>query len=740
MAGTPTDFNECVSKGELATFMTEQRNLMTELTRNVNNLVTRIEQLEQRPPPYRADDEDADAFGDEDAYADGGARRRLNFNRRGMGGNNHGNNDPFAKIKFSLPPFAGNVDPEAYLDWELAVQQKFDSHNVPPEHRVRLATSEFTNFALFWWSDLCNANNAAAVPQTWNVLKQRMKSRFVPPYYQRDLRLKLQTLKQGDKGVEAYYQELLIGLARCGINEDDNDASARFFGGLNHDIQNILDYKEWRNFSQLYHLAIKAEREVQGRKQHQPFRSNNGRNFQQRSEPETTKLPVAPQPSTPPFSSGVSKLSNVQFPQLKKGGTPGASTSSSSSSSKIICHRCKGMGHVMKDCPSRRAFIATEDGYVSASDVEDDLALAANIDADPTEGDQDKEAITIDSVAAAADYPSLLVQRVLSTRVGHEEEMKIQRHNLFHMYLIVQGCRVLTIIDGGSCNNLVSSDLVDKLGLTTRQHSYPYKLQWFNNSGKTKVTKSARISFFTGSYHDTADFDVVPMQACSILLGRPWEFDNDALHHGRTNTYTIIHKDKKITLLPLSPTDIVKHANEIKNKPPTDIAKNNGIKLKGGAFLATTSATAELCDNPDAPCYTMFCQPFMSGALPAVTNLLQEFADDGMESRTTPILEGGDDEDIAKMESRTTPIREGEDDEDIAMLDTSTPGSSPSCNLFPTQLPRRPRIQQTRRHCFGHNFIIQHRNGPFLDALERGRRRRRFGSGPSSRRSVDHSV
>jgi hypothetical protein len=52
----------------------------------------------------------------------------------------------------------------------------------------------------------------------------------------------------------------------------------------------------------------------------------------------------------------------------------------------------------------------------------------------------------------------------------------------------------------------------------------------------------------------------------------------------------------------------------------------------------------------------------MSGALPAVTNLLQEFADDGMKSRMTLILEGGDDEDIAKMESRITPIQEGEDD------------------------------------------------------------------------------
>jgi hypothetical protein len=49
-----------------------------------------------------------------------------------------------------------------------------------------------------------------------------------------------------------------------------------------------------------------------------------------------------------------------------------------------------------------------------------------------------------------------------------------------------------------------------------------------------------------------------------------------------------------------------------------------------------------------------------------------------------PILEGEDNEDIAKMESRTTPIQEEEDDEDIATLDTSTPLSFSSCNSFPT--------------------------------------------------------
>ena len=112
-----------------------------------------------------------------------------------MGGNhNRGNNYSFAKAKFTMILFAGTADPEAYFDMELAVEQKFNSHLVPAEHRVRLAISEFTSFALFWWNDLCNAGNAAAVPQTWPVLKQRMKSRFVPPYYQRDLRLKLQNL------------------------------------------------------------------------------------------------------------------------------------------------------------------------------------------------------------------------------------------------------------------------------------------------------------------------------------------------------------------------------------------------------------------------------------------------------------------------------------------------------------------------------------------------------------------
>jgi hypothetical protein len=76
-----------------------------------------------------------------------------------------------------------------------------------------------------------------------------------------------------------------------------------------------------------------------------------------------------------------------------------------------------------------------------------------------------------------------------------------------------------------------------------------------------------------------------------------------------------MYKDKKITFLLLSPADIRKYNKEFaenaKNNPPSDDSTDvqyNGIKLKGGAFIATISAAAELCDHPDAPCYTMLCE------------------------------------------------------------------------------------------------------------------------------------
>ena len=53
-------------------------------------------------------------------------------------------------------------------------------------------------------------------------------------------------------------------------------------------------------------------------------------------------------------------------------------------------------------------------------------------------------------------------------------------------------------IDGGSCTNVASTILVEKLNLPTLKHSRPYKLHWLHDCGEIKVNKQVLISFSIG--------------------------------------------------------------------------------------------------------------------------------------------------------------------------------------------------------------------------------------------------
>jgi hypothetical protein len=136
------------------------------------------------------------------------------------------NGDPFAKVKFSIPPFNGSYDAEAYLDWEMTVEQKFSSHLVSEQHRVTQTTSEFKDFALIWWNELATLR---LQPHTWDGLKTAIRQRFVPPSYQRDFHKKLQHLDQGDMSVQDYYVELQKGMIRAGVHEETDDKIYRFY-------------------------------------------------------------------------------------------------------------------------------------------------------------------------------------------------------------------------------------------------------------------------------------------------------------------------------------------------------------------------------------------------------------------------------------------------------------------------------------------------------------------------------
>jgi hypothetical protein len=340
---------------------------------------------------------------------------------RQQGNNNRAPDDPYAKIKFSIPCFSGHYDAEGYLDWEMTIEQKFATHLVPEQHQVRQASSEFKDFAIVWWTGLVGDGRA---PMTWEDLKVAMRDRFVPPSYHRELRKKLMHLEQGVTSVQDYYAELQKGLQRCGIVEGHEDALCRFYSGLRRDIKDIVDYKEFNTVNKLSQFAMLVEKELQGH-QHRP-RATFGA-----SSTSRTHTPASShKPSTTP-AAHVGKLP-LQVP-AKKHNSPAPAAPSSGRSSSIVCHRCHGIGHVKKDCPSQRTYIAMDDDYISASDGDNDDSSDVTANDDAMLG-----------ADATVNLRSIMVQRVLSSQPESSE--KQQCHNLFQTFFAIENWRARAIL------------------------------------------------------------------------------------------------------------------------------------------------------------------------------------------------------------------------------------------------------------------------------------------------------
>jgi hypothetical protein len=235
----------------------------------------------------------------------------------------------------------------------LDIEQKITCFEFPENARVRAATSEFTYFASVWWVEY-GKKHPDDIPQTWVAFKWVMRARFVPSYYGRDLINKLQQLKQGAKSVEEYYQELQIGMLHCSLEEREHAVVARFVAGSNHEILDILEYKDYANITCSFHFACKAEREVQGHHASAKTNFSAGRtNSWQRNNGRTTPPSPSPRRVVPSTSSNSSKprtattYSTTRAPSATKSTpAPAESVASSSRARDIQCHCCKGFGHL----------------------------------------------------------------------------------------------------------------------------------------------------------------------------------------------------------------------------------------------------------------------------------------------------------------------------------------------------------------------------------------------------------
>ena len=130
-----------------------------------------------------------------------------------------------------------------------------------------------------------------------------------------------------------------------------------------------------------------------------------------------------------------------------------------------------------------------------------------------------------------------------------------RRSAIFQIYTKCGDKTCKVIIDSGSCINAVSSNVVSRLSLKLTPHPNPYKVSWVDTSS-TAIKERCVVPLQFLTYKAEIWCDVIPMDVGHIILGRPWLYDLDVTHHGRSNSCSFMFEGKKIVLNPLKPKPI----------------------------------------------------------------------------------------------------------------------------------------------------------------------------------------
>ena len=137
-------------------------------------------------------------------------------------------------------------------------------YEVEEYQKVKLDSLDFLDYAMQWWHQTVMKIRLNKRPfvVSWDDLKLCMRARFVPPYYRKELLLKLQRLHQGLRMVEGYFKDLENTLTKINIHDSEESKIARFVSGLRREIQDTVELYEYTSLKKLVHLAIKVESQI----------------------------------------------------------------------------------------------------------------------------------------------------------------------------------------------------------------------------------------------------------------------------------------------------------------------------------------------------------------------------------------------------------------------------------------------------------------------------------------------
>ncbi|KAJ0550590.1 putative nucleotidyltransferase, Ribonuclease H [Helianthus annuus] len=515
----------------------------------IDRLQQRVRELELRYEPRDEERTESD-------FEEGDENRRNPFGERRTRNNTPPPTDHLRSlgVRVEIPEFEGQVQPDDFIEWIHTVERVFDLRDIPDHLKVKLVAIKLRKHASLWWEHVRKKRiqEGKRKVDTWEKMKKLLKAKFLPANHRQDSYLDYHNCKQGTLSVEEFIMEFEKLRMRCGIDEEEEQVIARFLGGLRADISDIVQLQPYWSFDDVCRLAHRVEKQQNSR-----------------AKPTPTK------PITTNRTSNITPTANRPGLIKADGPPPTAPTPPPPTVPSVMrCYKCQGIGHLRRECPNRQ-IVALTDETVPVYDTDNETTEEPTEMLYPDRGE------------------ALIIQRALSATVDKpEDDNAWLRNNIFRTKCTSKGKVCTLIIDGGSCKNMVATSMVDKLDLEKQDHPEPYQLTWLKKGNIVKVAHRCLVPFSIGNiYVDEVWCEVIPMDACHILLGRPWQYDRRTRHDGFRNTYTSKKDGINITLAPLDPRDSQTAAMIVSRTEFLDYSRLTGTTLILGLLIAEENPT-----------------------------------------------------------------------------------------------------------------------------------------------------
>ncbi|XP_071923180.1 uncharacterized protein [Coffea arabica] len=211
-----------------------------------------------------------------------------------------------------------------------------------------------------------------------------------------------------------------VAMIRANIQEDSEATMARFLNGLNPEIRKKVELQDHFELQQMVSYAEKVERQAL------PIKTPSGRTTASSSTPwRRDQLPTSnawPRQGNKerenrrmeqPFHPSATPSKPIPRPTLPRPNT--------STNQPKACFKCKGIGHLMAQCPNRSIMYMNEEGMWQ-SEGEEEYA-----DMPPLEEEgKDADLIEIEEDPVAR---TMVTMRVLNAQAQEDD---LQRTNIFH--------------------------------------------------------------------------------------------------------------------------------------------------------------------------------------------------------------------------------------------------------------------------------------------------------------------